>query len=148
MTLRADPLKELLELQERMNRLFEASLSRERLDEPGLLSGDWVPLADVFETQEAFLLEIELPGLQKDDIEVHAEGDALTVRGERRMQEGKPEGFQRMERRFGPFSRTFQFPEDVDPDRVSAQFADGLLRLEVPKVRPRGSWRVRVERAD
>jgi HSP20 family protein len=147
-TLRADPLKELLELQERMNRLFEASLSRERLDEPGLISGDWVPIADVFETSEAFLLEIELPGLDKDDIEVHAEGDALTVRGERRMQGGKPEGFQRMERRFGPFSRTFQFPEDVDPDRVSAQFADGLLRLEVPKVRPRGSWRVKVERAD
>jgi HSP20 family protein len=147
-TLRADPLKELLELQERMNRLFEASLSRERLDEPGLISGDWVPLADVFETQEAFLLEIELPGLDKDDIEVHAEGDALTVRGERHMQGGKPEGFHRMERRFGPFSRTFQFPEDVDPDRVTAQFADGLLRLEIPKVRPRGSWRVRVEQAD
>jgi HSP20 family protein len=147
-TLRADPLKELLELQERMNRLFEASLSRERLDEPGLVSGDWVPLADVFETPEAFLLEIELPGLDKDDIEVHAEGDALTVRGERRMQGMKPEGFHRMERRYGPFSRTFQFPEDVDPDRVSAQFADGLLRLEVPKVQPRGSWRVKVERAD
>jgi HSP20 family protein len=137
-----------LELQERMNRLFEASLSRERLDEPGLISGDWVPLADVFETPDAFLLEIELPGLDKDDIEVHAEGDALAVRGERHMQGGKPEGFHRMERRFGPFSRTFQFPEDVDPDRVTAQFADGLLRLEVPKVRPRGSWRVRVEQAD
>ena len=135
MTLRADPLKELLELQERMNRLFEASLSRERLDEPGLLIGEWMPLADVFETPEAFLLEIELPGLEKDDIDVHVEGDALTVRGERRMSGGKPEAFHRMERRFGPFSRTFQFPEDVDPDRVTAQFKDGLLKLEVPKLR-------------
>src|SRR5262249_41852005 len=130
-----------------MNRLFEASLSRERLDEPGLFSGEWIPLADVFETPEAFLLEIELAGLEKDDIDVHVEGDSLTIRGVRRMSGGKPDAFHRMERRFGPFSRIFQFPEDVDPDRVSAQFKDGLLRLEVPKVRPRGGWRARVERA-
>ena len=62
MPLRTDPLKELLELQERMNLLFEASLSRDRLDAAGLPPSGWVPSADVFETAEGFLIEVELPG--------------------------------------------------------------------------------------
>jgi HSP20 family protein len=149
MPLRSDPLKELLELQERMNRLFEASLSRERLDEPGLPASGWLPAADVYETAEGFLIEVELPGLDKADIEVQVQGDELTIRGERQMKGARPECFHRMERRYGPFSRTFNLTEEVDGDRVTAHFADGLLRLEVPKARPRvAGWRVRVERAD
>src|SRR5262245_18414792 len=139
MPLRADPLKELLELQERMNRLFETSLSRERLDEPGLPSAGWLPAADVLETADSFLIEVELPGLDKDDIEIQVQGDVLTIRGERRMKGARPDSFHRMERRYGPFSRTFTLTEEVDGDRVSAQFKDGLLRLEAPKVRPRAS---------
>jgi HSP20 family protein len=149
MPLRVDPLKELLELQERMNRLFEASLSRERLDEPSLASSGWVPLADVYETTEAFLLEIELPGLDQNDVEIEVQGDELTVRGERQMKGGsRPECFYRMERRYGPFSRTFSLTGEIDGDRVQAQFKDGLLRLEAPKVRPGGGWRVRLERGE
>ena len=148
MPLRGDPLKELLELQERMNRLFEASLSRERVDENGLPAPGWVPAADVYETPEAFLIEVELPGLDKDDIEVQVHGDELTLRGQRRSKGARPECFHRMERRHGPFARTFSLSEEVDADRLTAQFKDGLLRLEVPKLRPRGAWRVRVERSD
>jgi HSP20 family protein len=147
MPLRVDPLKELLELQERMNRLFEASLSRERLDEAGFPVAGWSPSADVFETPELFLIEIELPGLDEDDIEIQVEGDELTVRGERQMKGTRPECFHRMERRYGPFSRTFSLGEEVDSDGVRAQFRDGLLRLEAPKMHAHGAWRVRVERS-
>ncbi|MFI5005872.1 MAG: Hsp20/alpha crystallin family protein [Solirubrobacterales bacterium] len=148
MPLRTDPLKELLELQERMNRLFEASLSRDRLDEAGMAPSGWVPSADVYETAEAFLIEVELPGIDKDDIEIQVQGDELTVRGQRQMRGARPECFHRMERRYGPFSRTFSLREDVDGDRVTAEFKEGLLHLEVPKVRAQGAWRVRVERAE
>ena len=148
MPLRSDPLKELLELQERMNRLFETSLSRERLDEAGLPASGWLPLADVYETAESFLIELEVPGLDKDDIEIQVQGDELTVRGQRHMKGPRPERFYRMERHYGPFSRTFTLSEDVDGDRVTAEFSDGLLRLEAPKLRPRSGWHVRVERGD
>ncbi len=137
---RLDPLPDLLSLQERINRLFEASLSRGRIDETLSLSGSWIPLADVYETPEAFVLEIELAGLDQDDIEIVVEGDSLTVKGERRPGGSSPDCFHRMERSYGAFYRSFQLSEDVDPDRVTATWRDGLLRLNAPKARsrPRG----------
>jgi HSP20 family protein len=145
MALPRDPLQELLELQERMNRLFDETLTRERLDEPSLLQGSWVPLADVIETADGYEVELELPGLGSEDVVVQAQGDELVVRGERRPDlDGRPESFHRLERRYGPFSRTFRFTEEVDPDRITATFDDGLLRLQVPKARVR-SMKVKVE---
>jgi HSP20 family protein len=150
MTLRRDPLQELLDLQERMNRLFEETLGREQLKEPALLSGSWVPLADVYETPDAYFVELELPGLDREDVEIQIHGDELVVRGVRRPPPGgRPDVFHRLERRNGPFARAFRFAEEVDPDRVSAEFRDGLLRLVVPKTQPRPVSRVvRVDRSD
>jgi HSP20 family protein len=146
---RWDPLTDLLSLQDRMNRVFEHTFARERLDDPELASGSWVPLADVYETTETFVVEVELPGLGQEDIEVQVDGDQLTVRGERRLAgPSRPQSFHRIERSYGGFSRSFRFHEEVDPDRVTARFEDGLLRLEVPKARPRGSSRIRVERPE
>jgi HSP20 family protein len=131
-----DPLQDLLSLQERMNRLFEESL-KGRL-QPALASASWVPMADVYETADAFVVLIELPGLSQDDIEIQVDGDELTVRGERRMgASARPESFHRMERSYGVFSRSFHLTEDTDPGRLTAQFKDGLLRLEAPKERTR-----------
>jgi HSP20 family protein len=144
MALPHDPLQELLDLQERMNRLFDETLTRERLDEPSLLQGSWIPLADVVETAEAYEVELELPGLGRDDIVVQAQGDELVVRGERRPDlASRPESFHRLERRYGPFSRAFRFSEEVDPDRITATFDDGLLRLQIPKAGVR-SMKVKV----
>ncbi len=149
MPVRRDPLQELLDLQERMNRLFDETLTRERLDEPALLHGTWMPLADVVETADAYVVELELPGLGREDVLVQAQGDELVVRGERRPDvSGRPDSFHRVERRYGPFSRGFRFSEEVDPDRIEAAFDDGLLRLSVPKARARPATRVRVERGE
>jgi HSP20 family protein len=144
MTLRRDPLRELLDLQERMNRLFDATLTRERLEEPGFLQGSWLPVADVLETPEAYVVELELPGLGRDDVDVQFHGDELVVRGERHP--CGSEAFHRLERRYGPFARAFRFSAPVEPGRVEAEFSDGILRLTVPKALPRPGTRVRVER--
>src|SRR5687767_5486827 len=124
MTIRGwDPLRDLLNLQERMNRLFEDSLASVRHPAATLGSPGWTPLADVYETAEAFVVQVDLPGLREDDLEVHVDGDQLVLRGERRpLEKARPESFHRMERSYGPFSRTFQLTAEVDPDRVTAQF--------------------------
>jgi len=136
-----DPLRDLLMLQERMNRLFEESFAG-RLEEPAILgSGTWTPLADAYETGEGFVVILELPGIEQDDVEVQVDGDSLTVKGQRRGLGQRPDRYHRMERSHGPFLRSFKLTDEVDPARVTAQLRDGLLRLELPKVRGRSSGR-------
>jgi HSP20 family protein len=131
---RSDLLQDLLSLQERMNRLFEASLGPARIEAASLLSPTWSPPADVFETADRFVIQIELPGVDEDDVEVQVEADQVTVRGQRLLKAStRPECFYRMERSYGPFSRSFRLSQDVDPDAVTARFRDGLLQLEARK---------------
>jgi HSP20 family protein len=140
MTIRRwDPLSDLLGLQEKMNRLFEESLASARLDGPGLGSA-WEPLADAYETPDGFVVEVELPGVLEEDLELRATEHELIVRGERRPEaEARPDRFYRMERNLGGFARSFAFAESVDTERVSARFDDGLLQVFLPKAgRPRG----------
>lgn len=133
---RWDPLRDLLTLQERMNRLFDESLTRTRGHEPALESGSWTPLADVYETPEAFVAQVELPGVDEEDVEIHIDVDKLTLRGQRRaFGATRPDCYHRMERSYGLFSRAFDLPAAVDPAGAKAQFKDGLLKLEIPKLR-------------
>jgi HSP20 family protein len=133
---RADLLHDLLSLQERMNRLFESSLAPGRLEETGLLRPGFTPPADVYETAAGFVIEIELPGVEEEDIALHAQAAEVTVRGERRLKGGaRPECFHRMERTYGPFARSFRLGAPIDPDAVTARFQDGLLRVEAPRLR-------------
>lgn len=123
---------ELLLLQQRMNRLFEDSLGSEAPTGPG---GSWTPVADLWETPDAFVLELELPGVEADDVEVEVEDGAVSVRGTRRdfLATGTPERFQCLERSYGPFVRRFDLDRPVDAAGVRRSFEDGLLRLEMPK---------------
>jgi HSP20 family protein len=135
---RSDLLQDLLSLQERMNRLFEASLGPARMEAAGLLSTTWSPPADVFETADRFVIQIELPGVHEGDVEVQVDADQITVRGQRLLKPStRPECFHRMERSYGPFSRSFRLTQEVDPDAVTARFRDGLLQLEAPKTHGR-----------
>lgn len=139
-----DPLQELLSLQERINRLFDESLGRDRDDElAGLGSGTWAPLADVYETPEAFVILLELPGLERDNLEIGVADKQLTVKGEREMTGARPESFSRMERSYGPFSRSFRFSEAIDTKRMAVDFTDGVLEVNLPKLRPRSDWPAR-----
>jgi HSP20 family protein len=147
MPLRPDPLQELLELQERMNRLFDETLSRDRLDEPQVLHGSWVPVADVVERADAYVIELELPGLDRHDVSVQAHGGELIVRGQRGPSAGgRPESFHRLERRHGPFARSFRLPGGIDASGIAAELNEGVLRLTVAKPHASPARRVRVER--
>jgi len=134
---RADPLQQLLDLQERMNRLFEETLGRERLDDPYVSRQTWVPAADVFETPSAYVVEIDLPGLRREDVSLQVLDRELIVRGEKPPSTaGRPETFHRLERLDGAFARAFRLPQEVEADGITAELSDGVLRVMLPRQRP------------
>jgi HSP20 family protein len=135
-----DPLKELVGIQERMNKLFESALARTNFDAEGGV-GAWTPVADVYETGTSFVVCLEIPGLTQAEIDLRLEDDELLVQGERRMERGAPgEQFHRVERSYGKFVRRFRLPSSVDRDTVHASYVDGVLEVTLVK-RDDGSTR-------
>ncbi|MBN2371922.1 MAG: Hsp20/alpha crystallin family protein [Vicinamibacteria bacterium] len=147
MTLRRwDPLRDLLDLQERINRLFDESLSRERSG-GDRATGRWAPLTDLWETMEAFVMEVELPGVARSDIDLLVEPALITLRGRRRTcRNVQAESFHRMERCHGTFERSFRLTAEVDSERVTAELRDGVLRINLPKRSPDSAQRIPAER--
>ncbi len=98
------------------------------------LKNTWVPPVDVQETEDAYILTAELPGLSKDDVSITLEENLLTLSGERTFQEKEErENFHRVERAYGSFSRSFSLPSQVDASKVDATVKDGLLKVEIAK---------------
>ena len=108
-------------------------------DAPG-----WTPPVDLSETAEGFVLTVELPGLTRDQIEIHAEARRVVIRGERIGCQVPCEQHHRVERGHGRFSRSFVLSDAVDVDEVSADLQDGLLTVTLPKVRGADARRVDV----
>ena len=146
---RWDPLRDLLDLQERINRLLEESLARGVGVEAALSAPAWYPLADVCETAEAVVVSVELPGVARKEIDIRAEPHALTVKGHRSSTASvRVEGYLRMERSHGSFQRTFQIGDEIRPDEVSAELRDGVLNIRMPKVNPQRVRRVVATRSE
>ena len=120
------------------NDLFRplASVRREELKSTG-----WIPAVDIRETDDAFEFTAELPGLSKDAVHITIEDNVLTLAGERSWNEDETkDGYRRVERAYGTFSRSFNLPSEVSSDEVTAKFENGLLSVSVPKaeeVKPR-----------
>jgi HSP20 family protein len=96
--------------------------------------GTWMPAVDIRETDEAFFVNAELPGLTKDDIQITLENNVLRLSGERRFEkEDEKDNYRRIERAYGGFSRVFTLGGGVDAERVAANFKDGVLTITVPK---------------
>jgi len=127
-----DPLKELVGVQQRMNKLFESALARTNFDAEGGV-GAWTPVTDVYETPERMILHAELPGLEQSDIEVRVDRDELVVQGERRMDRDPAGEFHRVERSYGKFLRRFHLPQAVDRESVEAVYRDGVLTVTLTK---------------
>jgi HSP20 family protein len=128
-----DPLKDLVGIQERMNKLFESALARSNFGAEGGV-GAWTPVADVHEGTDCVVFYLELPGLNQSDIDVRLEDDELVVRGERHMDRGSSgEQFHRIERSYGKFVRRFRLPPHVDASSVSARYEDGVLVITLGK---------------
>src|SRR5258708_22432095 len=96
--------------------------------------GGWSPLVDVFEDSEGITLKVELPEVDANDVDIQLEGNALTLRGERKLENAdKRDGYHRVERSYGSFSRRFTLPTTVETANVTAQSRDGVLRIFLPK---------------
>ena len=122
MLTRWDPFAELSRMQNDLNRMR----GEQRLG--------FSPAVDILEEEEAILLTAELPGMKAEDVHVHVENNVLTLSGERRLEnEEKKEGYHRIERSYGSFSRAFALPKTVDADAIEAKLDEGILRLRLPK---------------
>lgn len=146
MSQRWDPIRDLMVLQDRMNQLFEdASQRRARAGaEPRdpLAHTDWLPLADVFEEGEHYVVALDLPGVDRAALELDLENDQLTIRGNR-PGEGRTE--HRSERPRGTFARTFSVPTSIDQERIQADYKDGVLYVRLPKRNEQKSQRVEIK---
>jgi HSP20 family protein len=125
-----DPFRELRRLQDEMGRLVQASAPAGGLGLAAAAAGGF-PAVNVYAGRDGIAVVAELPGVEADDLEVHAHGDTLTIRGARRPAAEKEEAYHRRERRSGAFTRTVQLPFRVDPERVEARLEDGVLRLSL-----------------
>jgi HSP20 family protein len=129
-----NPLRDLMLLQERMNRLFEESLQGERMPEEDARGALWQPAVDVFETDEEIVLKAEIPGMEREDISVDLDRNRLTLRGERRFSpEAEGERYHRIERSYGAFARSFDLPLSVDQEQITAEYRRGVLTVRMPK---------------
>ena len=139
---RFDPSRELDTLQSEFNRLFDgffntrpANGARQR----------WIPAMDLVETADALVLKADLPGLTEDDVEIEVKDSVLTISGERKSEsEEKKEGYHRVERSHGSFSRSLTLPDGVEPDQVKAEFTNGVLEVRVPKPEERKPTKIAI----
>ncbi len=130
---RWEPARELSSLQNEMNRLFSTFFDAPTAGNGGS-ARRWVPAMDLVETEEHFVLRADLPGVDEKDVTIELENNVLTLAGERRTEhEEKREGYYRVERATGSFSRALTLPEGIDPDAVQADFDNGVLEIRVPK---------------
>jgi HSP20 family protein len=133
--LRWDPFRDLVSIQERMNRLFDQTLARTRgEEEEGIATSTWMPSVDIYETPDQVVLKAELPGLTREDIDINVRNNTLTLRGERKFErEVKEENYLRIERAYGSFQRSFTLPATIQQDKIKAVFKDGVLEVSLPK---------------
>jgi HSP20 family protein len=132
---RWDPFRDVMTLQDRMNRLFDQALSKTRADdEEGLATSTWLPAVDIFETADNIVMKAELPGVSRENIDIQVRDNTLTLKGERTFErEVKDENYLRIERSYGAFQRAFSLPTVIQQDKIKAVFKDGVLEVTMPK---------------
>ncbi len=131
--IRWDPFRDFVTLRDRMNRLFDETVTR-RGEESDLMSTAWAPSVDIYETENELVMNAEIPGIEENDVEVKIEDNSLTIQGERKMEkETKEENYHRVERSYGGFYRTFSLPHYIDQEKIKAEHNNGVLKIRLPK---------------
>jgi len=139
-----DPLRELLALKDRMNKIIENAMSRSQYGGTAD-AGTWAPPVDIYESEDSVVVAVEVPGLSPSDIEVKISDNTLTLKGERKLEKGiQQENYHRIERSYGSFLRTFPLPAGVHASEAKAEYRLGILHIRIPKARDAGSRQVRV----
>jgi HSP20 family protein len=94
----------------------------------------WQPAVDIFEAEDELVINMDLPGVRKEDIQVNLNDSTLTISGERHLeQEDRRDRYHRVERTYGQFARSFTIPTNVNREALKAEYSDGVLRLHLPK---------------
>jgi HSP20 family protein len=128
-----DLVRELSSMQERMNRLWSGLYDRNR-EEDVTSRGSWQPEVDICEREGGqIVLKADLPGVNRDDIELTVEQSTLTIKGQRRPDaDVREDQYHRLERSYGPFSRSFSLPNTIDAEAVRAEYREGVLTVTLP----------------
>ncbi|MGM0451584.1 MAG: Hsp20/alpha crystallin family protein [Thermodesulfobacteriota bacterium] len=142
--MRRDPWMTKPTLQNEINRLFDEMLPATERDQTGFFN--WQPSVDTVEKDNAIEIRAELPGIKKDDISIDVRNNVLTLSGERNYDEDvNEENFYRRERFYGKFQRAFTLPDNVDADKIDAQFEEGVLKITVPKTEESQTKKIEVK---
>ncbi len=129
-----DPFKELSEIHDRMNQLFDETFLPARASEAATAAAMWSPAVDIYESGDDIVLKAEIPGIDRDAVAVEVKDGILTLRGERKFEkEQEEENYHRIERSYGTFVRSFALPSSVDPEKVHAALKDGVLEVKLSK---------------
>jgi HSP20 family protein len=136
--IRWNPARELLNMEREFNKLFNSFGKRLSIGESDFLdeyeNAVWMPLTDIKEDKDNYYVMLDLPGVSKDDVKVSYSNGQLSVSGERKQEkETKDSKFQRVERVFGRYYRSFTLPQKIKEDKIEAEFKDGQLNITVPK---------------
>jgi HSP20 family protein len=131
--IRWTPGRDLVGIQDEMNRLFDNFFGWPKRGNDTYVKR-WAPRVNIEETDVKFELTAELPGMEKDDINIEVQDNTLTIRGESKFEnEKKEKNYHLCERCYGEFTRTFTLPDNVDTDKIDAEYKNGILKLEIPK---------------
>lgn len=133
---RFEPFRDLLSLQERMNRMFHEQYrgAAAAPEDEWALGGSWAPAVDIYEHGTDIVLKAELPGVDPKDVDIRLENNVLTLRGQRKFENDvTKESYHRVERSYGSFSRSFTLPSVVDQGSIKAEVKDGILKVVLPK---------------
>ncbi|GIV57303.1 MAG: heat-shock protein [Rhodothermaceae bacterium] len=139
---RFSPTDDLRMLQREFDRLFDSFFAPARSGQEGSPEAPvWAPRVDLAETEDAYLIHMDVPGMSKDDLNINFHDGTLTVSGERKFEtKDEDRNYVRVERQFGHFYRSFTLPKAVDESKIEAKYKDGVLEIRVPKadeVKPR-----------
>ncbi len=136
----ADPLRELLAFQEKVNRLLDNALTRSELGRDPTAVGQWVPPTSVLETEDTWMVQAELPGVAEKEIHITVTDHSIRITGESRMGGDLQDGnYQRIERSYGNFVIDFPLQAPIDREHVKATFRRGVLEVLLPKLESSGS---------
>ena len=129
-----NPVRDMFSVRNRMNHIFDDFFYPTNRDEVESSMGRWNPVVDVYDNDDSIVIKAELPGIDKEGIEIDVKDRVLTLKGERSSEsEVKDDNYYRRERSFGKFERAFTLPADVDPDKIKADYKDGVLKIDIPK---------------
>lgn len=134
-----NPVRDLLSMQEKMNKIFDDSFKT--------AGGDWAPPVDIMESEKDIVIIAEIPGVSEENMDIQISEGVLSMKGEKKFPEDKGgDSYYRLERSYGKFSRSFAIPASIDPSKIKASLKDGVLKIILAKRNEERPKSIKVEK--